>query len=172
MTNRRIVPYLPRLFGYAVSITLNRDAARDLVQECALRALRAARVPSDEAAFRAWLFKILRNVFVDHHRQAARRATIFVDDPDADHAPGWRHDETLINAITVRNGLRRLDPAHREIVTLIDISGFSYAEAAGLLEVPVGTVMSRLSRARRALLGHLEENNVHVLHRNRKISSR
>ncbi len=174
MTRQRIVPYLPRLYGYAFSITLDRDVSRDLVQECAVRALRASRVPSDEDAFRSWLFKIIRNAAVDQHRQAVRRATTIPDQAQPGPEPGlaWHQDDCLINRITVRNGMRRLDPAQREIVALIDISGFSYAEAADHLDIPVGTVMSRLSRARRALLDRLQDSNVHVLPQPRRRSSR
>ena len=172
MSRQRIVPYLPRLFGYAFSITLDRDVSRDLVQDCAVKALRASRVPADEDAFRSWLFKILRNASIDQRRQAMRRATTFVADAEPDQDRAWRPDDSLINQITVQNGMRRLEPAQREIVALIDISGFSYAEAADHLDIPVGTVMSRLSRARRNLLSCLQDSNVHVLPRPRARSTR
>lgn len=172
MTRQRIVPYLPRLFGYAFSITLDRDISRDLVQECAVRALRASRVPADEDAFRSWLFKILRNASIDQHRHATRWATTCVAVAEPDHEGACRPEDSLINRITVRNGMRRLEPAQREIMALIDISGFSYAEAADHLDIPVGTVMSRLSRARRSLLFRLQDSNVHVLPRPRTRSTR
>ena len=68
----------------------------------------------------------------------------------------------------MRSGLTRLSGAHREIIALIDIAGFSYAEAAALLQLPVGTVMSRVSRARQALLAVISEHNVHSLERHRR----
>jgi len=163
LTHQRIVSCLPRLFGYAFSLTLDRDASRDLVQECALNALKAKRVPSDDAAFRAWLFTILRNRFLDQRRHAARAAANLSDIPPEDDAGTWHQDDMLINRITVRNGLEQLDPIHREVVALVDISGFSYAETARMLDIPPGTVMSRLSRGRRALLNTMREPNVHVL---------
>jgi RNA polymerase sigma-70 factor (ECF subfamily) len=100
-----------------------------------------------------------------------RRATTFVAVAEPDQDRAWRPDDSLINKITVQNGMRRLEPAHREIVALIDISGFSYAEAADHLDIPVGTVMSRLSRARQTLLSSLQDSNVHVLPRPRTRST-
>lgn len=169
MIRQRIVPYLPRLFGYALSLTLDRDVARDLVQECAVKALRARRMPESEAAFRAWLFTIVRNAFLDQNRREARYDAVHVeleaDDTLMPQISLSHHDDGLINVITVRNALKQLSSDHREVVALIDISGFSYEEAAGLLGIPLGTVMSRLSRARRALIEIISESNVHMLPR-------
>ena len=158
---RRIEPYLSRLFGYALSLTRDRDGARDLVQDCALKALGAARVPYHEAAYRAWLFRILRNAFLDRARRR-NDAPIAIDEaalPDM----RWDYDDRLISVLTVRLGLAKLSEAHREVIAVVDIGGFSYAEAADFLEVPIGTVMSRLSRARRALLHAISDGKVQPL---------
>lgn len=72
----------------------------------------------------------------------------------------WRHDDRLIAEITVKQALERLDATHRDIIELVDLAGFRYAEAAEILGVPVGTVMSRLSRARLALLDEIGGRNV------------
>jgi RNA polymerase sigma-70 factor, ECF subfamily len=166
---QRIEPYLSRLFGYALSLTQDREQARDLVQDCAVRAISAARVPEDAAAFRAWLFRILRNAFLDGQKRRAVRATVAACGPDY---PGgdiwgdneiWRGDDRLISVLTVRLGLKKLSPAHREVIALVDIGGFSYMEAGNFLGVPTGTVMSRLSRARGALLVVIGENRVQSL---------
>ena len=160
----RIAGYLGRLYGYAMSLTANRDRARDLVQDCALRAMRARRWPGDEPAYRAWLFRILRNAFLDEERRAGRG-----DMAEADHealpssAEIWQFDESLISALTVRMGLSKLSAPHREVITLVDMVGFSYAETASLIGVPPGTVMSRLSRARRSLLQSIGDSNVKPL---------
>jgi RNA polymerase sigma-70 factor (ECF subfamily) len=166
-----MVPYLPRLFGYAVSLTLDRDAARDLVQDCALKALEARRVPADEPAFRAWLFTIVRNAFLDGRRRLDRSPEVEIEDHD-DAAFAGGHDDSLINAISVRVGMTRLSREHREILALIDVAGFSYGEAATVLDVPAGTVMSRVSRARRALLKSVVAGNVHALERPRRRRAR
>lgn len=155
--------YLPRLYGYALSLTGERAAAQDLLQDCAVKALAAAAVPTTDAALRAWLFRILRNAWIDNYRRDRYEPLIEPPEIPAEGPEFWSHDERLINAIAVRQGLSRLPTAYRDIVALVDGAGFSYAEAAALLDLPVGTVMSRLSRARRALLAVIGESNVHAL---------
>jgi RNA polymerase sigma-70 factor (ECF subfamily) len=152
--------YLHRLYGYAFSLCGNPDEAKDLVQECSVKAL----------AYRAWLFKILRNSFLDDLRRRQRRADFErLETHEADLMEYWDLDDRLINVITVRSELSRLEPLHREIIGLIDISGLSYAEAANTLEIPVGTVMSRISRARAALLSAISEGNIRPLRTSRKV---
>jgi RNA polymerase sigma-70 factor (ECF subfamily) len=75
----------------------------------------------------------------------------------------WRFDDACIAKITVEQGLAAIAPAHREIIGLIDIAGFSYAETASLLGIPVGTVMSRIARARSALLQIIESSSLRPL---------
>lgn len=160
----RVEAYLPRLFGYAMSLVRDRSAAEDLVQECVLRALGARRSPDHEAAYRAWLFRILRNAFIDQLRRAGREiASGDEPEPEIESSAMWRFDERLISALTVERGMARLCRPHREIVALVDIAGFSYREAAEFLDIPQGTVMSRLSRARLALLDAIAEGNVRPL---------
>jgi len=160
LTNR-IEAYLDRLFGYAYSLCNDRDAAKDLVQDCAVRALGAKRVPEDDAAYRAWLFRILRNLFLDNCRRDGRTDRWFRDETVRASAMEYLDvDERLVDVITVRLEFGKLPPIHREILGLVDIAGFSYAEAASHLDLPVGTVMSRVSRARRTLLETIAESDV------------
>ncbi len=160
---QRIETYIPRLYGYAMSLAGDPGDSHDLVQECALKAIRAERVPVDEPAYRAWLFTILRNAWHDQNRRRNRRADVLDHDAEIEEIgpPAWGHDVSLISTLTVRLCLSRLPPRHREILGLVDVSGFTYSEAAAMLGVPVGTVMSRVSRARDNLLGHLAAGNVH-----------
>ena len=161
--------YLHRLYGYAFSLCGDPEEAKDLVQECLLKALRARNVPSKSTTYRAWLFKILRNCFLDELRRPGRRAEFErLEDHEADLMEYWDIDDRLISVITVKSELSRLEPRHREIIGLIDISGLSYAEAADTLEIPVGTVMSRISRARSALLTAISEGNIRPLRTSRK----
>ncbi len=164
-TRTRISGYLPRLFGYALSLTGDRHQAEDLVQDCALRALTARNVPKDEAAFRAWLFRILRNAFFDQIRRRRTRDTHAQAETEKNRAETefWQGDERFITALTVKLEMAKLPRPQREIIALIDMVGLSYAETAVLLEVPTGTVMSRISRARRALLDAVGASNVHEL---------
>ena len=149
---------LPRLFAFARTMLGDSDSARDLVQEAAARALAARRVPEDQPAYRAWMFRIVRNAALDELRRLKR--PLIEDDGPIDV---WRYDDVRIAKITVEQGLATLAPLHREIISLIDIAGFSYGEAAELLEVPVGTVMSRVARARSALLAAIEASSVRPL---------
>ena len=160
----RIAGYLGRLYGYALSLTSDEDRARDLVQDCALRAMRARRWPGDEPAYRAWLFRILRNAFLDEERRAGRNGRLDAElETFPDCGEIWRFDEGLISALTVRIGLSKLSPQHREVITLVDLVGFSYGESAALIGVPPGTIMSRLSRARQCLLKAISDSNVQPL---------
>jgi RNA polymerase sigma-70 factor (ECF subfamily) len=151
---------LPRLYGFARTLLSDQESARDLVQEAASRALAATRVPPDPPAYRAWMFKIVRNAAVDELRRHKRP----VGDPTDDHKPElWHFDDASIAKITVEQGLATLAAPYREIVALVDIAGFSYSETADLLHVPVGTVMSRITRARSALLAAIENSRVRPL---------
>lgn len=168
---RRVERYAARLFGYALSLTNDRDAAADLLHDGIVKALSARSAPGDERALRAWLFRILRNTFIDQQRRRARERgdAAGVDWEAVENGEGaplqwtWNYDDALISALTVRLALRRLGVHHREIIALVDIAGFTYDEAARILEIPRGTVMSRLSRARMALLQVIGETNVHPL---------
>lgn len=165
--SQRLEGYLDRLFGFAVSLVGEREEARDLVQDCAVKVLSARQVPADEPAYRAWLFRILRNRFVDRLRYKQRRPEATALDADTDDTPGaqgpidfWRGEQHLINTLTVRLAMARLAPREREIIALIDVAGLTYREAAEALQIPPGTVMSRISRARQSLLVVLNESNV------------
>lgn len=161
--NRRCVgDYIPRLYGYAVSLSGDRHDAHDLVQETALKALKASRIPDDEPAFRAWLFVILRNAWFDQIRRRGRRQHFHESDENYENIGGetWLHDDSLISTLTVKLSLARLSTDHRDILGLVDVSGFSYTEAAEILGIPAGTVMSRVTRARNALIKQLESGNV------------
>ena len=150
---------LPRLVAFARTLIGDADRARDLVQEAAARALAARNVPVDAPAYRAWAFKIVRNAALDELRARNQRQPV-------DHEPAvdlWRFDDAHIARITVNQGLAAIAPAHREIIALIDIAGFNYAEAAQILGVPIGTVMSRISRARSALLEAIESSSIRPL---------
>lgn len=153
----RVEGYLSRLYGYALSLGNDRDTARDLVQEAVLKALAATRTPTDEPAYRAWLFRILRNAFLDYARRSGREVATPESEPEVDSNAIWRCDDKLISELTVRSAMARPKPHHREIIALVDIVGFTYMEAAAVLDVPNGTVMSRISRARLALMGEIAD---------------
>jgi len=150
---------LPRLVAFARTIVGDLDLARDLVQEAAARALAAHRVPDDAPAYRAWMFRIVRNAALDELR-ARHPRRMELPTPQVDL---WRYDDACIAKITVEQGLAVIAPAHREIIALIDIAGFSYAETADALGAPIGTIMSRIARARAALLAAIEASSIRPL---------
>ncbi len=160
---QRIESYLDRLYGYACSLVDDREYARDLVQICAVKALSAKQVPIDEPAYRAWLFKIMRNAYLDEIRKK-REETVCIDLSDECVDGIWNKssqahvstsEQRLIDKLTVETALKRLSRDHREILVLVDMAGFTYREAADLLDVPIGTIMSRVSRARSRLIDEL-----------------
>ncbi|MCA0317607.1 MAG: sigma-70 family RNA polymerase sigma factor [Proteobacteria bacterium] len=155
-----------RLFSYAHRLTRNRDEAADLLQSCAVKALAAPRGPDSEASLRAWLYTILRNAWVDQLRQRLPPGDDATLGPTG--AELWSFDDRLIADLTVRRALERIDGQHREVIELVDLAGFRYAEAAQILAVPTGTVMSRLSRARLALLEAIEGQNIRPIHSGRR----
>lgn len=155
---QRLEPYLRRLYGYAFSLTHDDDAAREVLHDAVVKALAAKSLPCDEPAYRAWLFRILRNACIDRHRRSAtREATLAVEERPEDI--DWRYgsETQQVNALAVRLAFRQLSLVHREIIGAIDISGLTYAEAAEVFGLPVGTVMSRISRARAALYKAMQE---------------
>ena len=166
--HKRLEAQLGRLSNYARCLTGNRDTARDLVQSCAVKALSAKNVPIDEPAYRAWLFKILRNIFLDNLRKKSTDDNILRDLTNISVIEGnneqelsvYSNEQRNIDIFSVREGLAKLKASQREILALIDMAGFSYREVAEMLQVPIGTVMSRLSRSRNALLREINGVNV------------
>lgn len=138
------------LHRYALILTGDGEAARDLLQQAALNALASTATPPKPGLERAWAFKVLRNARIDLYRRE-RGSPIVAIDPASVPAP-WYFDDRLLNELAVREALEQLDEVHREVVVLVDIQGFRYIEAAEILHIPVGTVMSRLSRSRLMLL--------------------
>jgi len=167
----RIEEHLDRLYAYALHLAGGPDEAGDLVQACALKALGAKNVPDNALAYRTWLFRILRNTWVDECRRRARQPVSW-DALEEDNASSGNYvghpdvssiEKRLFNRLVVREGLARIAPDHREVLVLVDMAGFTYKEVAALLEIPIGTVMSRVSRARKRLLQALEEPAVRPL---------
>lgn len=150
-----VLPELDVLLRVARSLTPSPADAEDLCQETLLRAYRAIG-SFDGRHPRSWLLTIMRNARIN---QVRRRRPDLLDDPDAtfdrlqDTSPDGASAETLAMADTFEAGvdaaLCGLPPVFRQVVELVDVGGLSYREAAEALDIPVGTVMSRLHRARR-----------------------
>ena len=159
-TKDRFLPYRDRLFAYAVALCREPDAAGDLVQDCAVRVLSARRVPKDEPAFRAWLFKIVRNLSIDRLRKTRSLGEVSIEEIlDCDIMPVSAALD-IVDTLAVREAFAMLPDHHRDVLALIDIGGFSYEETARILQIEKGTVMSRVSRGRSALSQLLHRHNV------------
>jgi RNA polymerase sigma-70 factor (ECF subfamily) len=157
--------HLDTLYRGALRLTRDADQARDLVQETYVRALRYKHSFQAGTNMRAWLFAIMRNLFWDRFK-GSRPDTVSLDDvgdfalydklKDAGDLPeGSVLDK--IAATEVVSAIEKLPPLHREVVMLVDVEGFAYKEASEALGIPIGTVMSRLHRARRQLQKSLFE---------------
>ena len=117
-----------------------------------------------DGELRAWLFAILRNLHIDAHRQARRRG-VQVEIDEVDHGETAAHQETALEARDVLATLEQLPEEQKSLLLLIGVEDFSYDEAARILGVPIGTVMSRLSRARQRLRSLVENGPVALLRR-------
>jgi RNA polymerase sigma-70 factor, ECF subfamily len=148
---------IPRLRRFARYLTRDTDRADDLVQECLTRAV--AKIDSWQPGtnLRAWLFVILRNCHVNEVRRGQRMAAFGESGVDYELVPTPASQEAHVSLLEVRNAYLNLSEEHREVLLLVAIEGLQYEEAAGVLNVAVGTIRSRLSRARQALRAMLEE---------------
>ncbi len=152
-----------KLFGYACALCEDIGAAEDLYQDTMLRVMTARMMPEESTACRLWLFRIMRNLWIDRLR-AEGRLPDFDDNAEVEELAQGQGDDQVVNALAVRQAFGKLSKAHREILALVDICGFSYAEAAEMLDVAPGTIMSRVSRARAALVVKMQdEKNVIAL---------
>jgi RNA polymerase sigma-70 factor (ECF subfamily) len=148
-----LIALLPNLRRFALSLCRRAELADDLVQITAERAF-AARDRFDPATrLDAWLFRILRNAWIDQTRRTQTQgATVDIDDaPDASPVDGTKTIEDKLMLRTVEAAMAALPADQREVMMLICVEELSYKEAAAVLEIPIGTVMSRLARARLAI---------------------
>ncbi|SHO66445.1 RNA polymerase sigma-70 factor, ECF subfamily [Pseudoxanthobacter soli DSM 19599] len=148
---RQIEPLIPALRRYARALVRNRAEADDLVQDCLERAIRNWHRRRDGTEPRAWLFTILHNLAINGMRQAARRRSVPVEDAGEIDVAHPATQESGLHYRDVMTALSRLPEDQRAVILLVAVEDLSYAETAGVLGVPIGTVMSRLSRARQRL---------------------
>jgi RNA polymerase sigma-70 factor (ECF subfamily) len=156
------MPHFAKLFNFACWLTQDRAAAEDLVQETFMKALKGFSSFHQGTNFRAWIYRILRNTFLT--TQTGLKASVSFDsgddapvEPVTDETP-----ESLLMARvtqeTIQSALEELPVNFREVILLCDLEEMSYLEIGETLSIPIGTVMSRLARARKALRALLEAN--------------
>jgi RNA polymerase sigma-70 factor (ECF subfamily) len=151
-----VEPVIPALRRYARALVRNRAAADDLVQDCLERAISHWH-RRREGDPRPWLFTILHNLAVNHFRRSARRGThITIDEANEDDFGQDAVQEQKLMYQDVLDKLARLPEDQRVVLLLVAVEDLSYADAARVLDIPIGTVMSRLSRAREKLQQEIE----------------
>jgi RNA polymerase sigma-70 factor, ECF subfamily len=161
---RDVLPLLPSLYGAALRMTRNPSDAEDLVQDTYLRAFRGFGGFQEGTNLKAWLYRILTNSFINTYRKKQRQPQIVEGPDDIDewylydklggqNVQDSAEDEVLdkLPDTDVKQALESLPENFRLPVLLADVEGFSYKEIADIMETPIGTVMSRLHRGRKAL---------------------
>jgi RNA polymerase sigma-70 factor (ECF subfamily) len=161
------VPYAEQLYPAAVRMTRSHQDAEDLVQETLAKAWAAFGTFEPGTNVRAWLYRIMTNTFISGYRRRDRAPMLLQDDlvdrvalptwPSARPAGRSAEAEALdrMPAEEVRQALRELPEDFRTVVYLADVEGYTYHETAAMMGTPIGTVMSRLHRARRTLRSKL-----------------
>jgi RNA polymerase sigma-70 factor (ECF subfamily) len=164
--------YAPQLFSTALRMTRNRSDAEDLVQETYIKGWRSFRTFQEGTNLRAWLFRIMTNTYINKYNAQKRKGTeVELDDVeelflykrlgsiDQSQLSSSAEDQMLdlFTDDEVKNALESLPEDFRIPVLLSDVDGFAYKEIAEMLEIPIGTVMSRLHRGRKAMQKMLYE---------------
>ena len=148
---------IPALRRYAWSLLRNAEDADDLVQDSLVRAIERLTVDSEISAVRPWLFTIMHNLFVSRWRTVRRRREIVSSDTaETEELPVGPEQDGALARRDLLAGLDRLTDDQRQVLLLITVEGLEYREVAAILRVPVGTVMSRLSRARDNLRAYMD----------------
>ena len=158
------IPLIDQLFGAALGMTRNRADAEDLVQETFMKAYTKFHQYQQGTNIKAWLYRILTNTYITHYRKAQRspKRSGGEEVEDWQRAAAASHDEKgLVSAEAealdnipssqLRTALESLSEDQRVVVLLSDVEGFAYKEIADMLDIPIGTVMSRLHRGRKNL---------------------
>ncbi len=148
---RKIEEEIPRLRRYARALTRDANAADDLVQDCLARALAKMHLWQTGTDLRAWLFTILHNQYVNHVRRAVREGSavgLSDSEPALTTAP---NQGKRLELRDLERAMAKLPEEQRSVLLLVGLEGMRYEEVAAVLDVPVGTIRSRLSRGRELL---------------------
>lgn len=154
-----IVQLLPRLRRFGRTIARNPHDADDLVQITIERALLRCDQLRPDSRLESWMFGIMRNAWVDEVRSRVRRDRVFAPE-EAGQNVGVAHDDRQMNAMSIQAAMERLPDEQRIAIGLVLVEGLSYKEAAAVMDVPIGTLTSRLARGREALAAALSDDAV------------
>ncbi|HKU65536.1 MAG TPA: RNA polymerase sigma factor [Rhizomicrobium sp.] len=153
----QMVQLLPRLRRFAIVLTGSPADGDDLVQDTVERALKNLHAWEPGTRLDSWMFRIAKNRFIDNCRSASRAKTVTID--AADDAAALDGEQAMQSHLAFQDtaaALQTLPAEQRQAVALVLVDGLSYRQAADILEIPIGTLTSRISRARQALLTALE----------------
>lgn len=152
-----LLTHLPRLRRVAHALARNPADADDLLQAAVERALTRRDQWQAGTRLDAWAIRILRNLWIDTVRAQARRRETFVAPDEGDTVGRQGEQEMTVEMHNIGRAMAKLPPEQREVIALVMVEGFAYREAAEILDIPMGTLTSRLVRGREALLGALGE---------------
>jgi len=158
--DRLIIEQIPRLRRYARALTGNAHAAEDLVQDCLERAWNKFHLWQTGSNMPAWMFTIMHNIYINQVRKAVSRPTVVALNEWTDDRGVKPVQEKRVEVRNVGAALDLLPEEQRAVVLLVGLEELSYQEVPKILGIPMGTVMSRLSRGREKLRGLLEESGV------------
>jgi RNA polymerase sigma-70 factor (ECF subfamily) len=150
MQATEIAALLPRLRRFARALTFNREDADDLVQVAVERALGRSEQWEPGTRLDSWMFRIIKNAWIDEVRSRSRRTELFAPE-EAGEQVGDNFADAHQQRLAIEKAVSMLSDEHRLVVGLVLIDGLAYKEAAEVLEIPIGTLTSRLARAREAL---------------------
>lgn len=151
-----IAALLPRLRRFARALTYNREDADDLVQIAVERALTRSEQWEPGTQLHSWLFRIVKNAWIDELRVRVRKDQVFAPEEEGEHV-GDDFVEAHQQRLAIEKAMSLLSEEHRLVIGLVLVDGLPYKEAAEVLEIPIGTLTSRLARARDALQGLLTD---------------
>ncbi|MBW8752815.1 MAG: RNA polymerase sigma factor [Sphingomonadales bacterium] len=152
-----VLALLPRLRRFAVGLTRDPADADDLCQTTIERALRSRGQWLPGSRLDSWMYRIMRNIWIDETRMRTRRGKTFVDEEQGLAIGASGGQEAMLELSDIDRALAKLPGEQREAVLLVMVEGYSYKEAAEIVGCPVGTLNSRLVRGRDALLAQLGE---------------
>jgi RNA polymerase sigma-70 factor (ECF subfamily) len=167
--DKEFMPHIDSMYNFGFRLTMDEDDANDLVQDTYLKAFRFINSFEQGTNAKAWLFRILKNSFINDYRKKSKEPSKVdyqeiettynsSEDAEVEHTTDLRYDavQDMIGD-EVANGLNSLPVDFRTVIILCDIEGFTYEEMAKILDIPIGTVRSRLHRARNLLKDKLRD---------------
>lgn len=163
LSEARLLALVPALRRYALSLSRNVSDGEDLLQDCLERAF-AHRATWRGGSLKSWLMTIMTNLERNRHRSGPRPSA-FVDIAEAETVPATQAPADPLESDRLKTAIELLPPDQRAVLMLVVVEGYSYQEVAAIMDVPPGTVMSRLSRARRKLAEVLRGHNIVPLRR-------